>query len=55
MKYCAEIEFLSIDSAQKACREINMQNREANQFRVALLKGGSRLKRTLYRIYKGTY
>jgi len=52
VKYCAEVEFISIDSAQKACREINMQNREANQFRVALLKGGSRLKRTLYRVYK---
>lgn len=52
VKYCALVEFENQDDAQKACREINMRNREVNKFRVALLKNGARLRRTLYRVYK---
>lgn len=52
-KYCALVEFESQDEAQNACREINMKNRSNESLRVALLKPGARLRRTLYRKYKG--
>jgi len=52
-EYCALVEFETQESAQNACREINMKNREQKTFRVALLKPGARLRRTLYRKYKG--
>nr|CAB3263387.1 la-related protein 6 [Phallusia mammillata] len=50
---CAMVEFESQDEAQRACREINMNHRKFNSLRVALLKPGARLRRTLYRKYKG--
>ncbi|CAG5108691.1 Oidioi.mRNA.OKI2018_I69.chr1.g3910.t2.cds [Oikopleura dioica] len=49
---CAVIEFETQDEAQAACREINMANRENGKLRVALLKPGARIRRTLYRQYK---
>lgn len=52
-RVCAVVEFENQDEAQKACREINMQNRGPNCLRVALLKPGARIRRTLYRKYKG--
>ncbi|XP_078485481.1 la-related protein 6 [Ciona intestinalis] len=52
-EYCALIEFETQEEAQGACREINMKNRDFNSLRVALLKPGARLRRTLYRKYKG--
>lgn len=51
-RVCAVIEFENQEEAQKACREINMQNRGDNRLRVALLKPGARIRRTLYRKYK---
>ncbi|XP_076812198.1 uncharacterized protein LOC143459106 [Clavelina lepadiformis] len=51
--YCALVEFENQDEAQRACREINMKNRTNESLRVALLKPGARLRRTLYRKYKG--
>ncbi|XP_039261622.2 uncharacterized protein LOC120337800 [Styela clava] len=51
-RVCAVVEFENQDEAQKACREINMQNRGQNTLRVALLKPGARIRRTLYRKYK---
>jgi len=50
---CAVIEFETQEEAQAACREINMANREDGKLRVALLKPGARIRRTLYRVYKG--
>jgi hypothetical protein len=49
---CAVIEFETQEEAQAACREINMANREEGKLRVALLKPGARIRRTLYRKYK---
>ncbi|CBY32358.1 unnamed protein product [Oikopleura dioica] len=49
---CAVIEFETQDEAQAACREINMANRQNGKLRVALLKPGARIRRTLYRQYK---
>lgn len=50
-KFCAAINFENPEDAQKACREVNMSNRAENTLRVALLKPGARIKRTLYRKY----
>merc|ERR1711988_491165 len=50
-KLCAAIYFEKSEDAQKACREVNMTNREDKNLRVALLKPGARIKRTLYRKY----
>ena len=49
---CAVVEFETQEQAQTACREINMINREKGELRVALLKPGARIRRTLYRQYK---
>lgn len=49
---CAIIEFETQEEAQAACREINMANRDEGKLRVALLKPGARIRRTLYRKYK---
>lgn len=49
---CAIIEFETQEEAQAACREINMANRAEGKLRVALLKPGARIRRTLYRTYK---
>ena len=49
---CAVIEFETQEQAQAACREINMINRADGKLRVALLKPGARIRRTLYRKYK---
>lgn len=49
---CAIIEFETQEQAQAACREINMINRADGKLRVALLKPGARIRRTLYRKYK---
>lgn len=49
---CAVIEFETQEEAQAACREINMANRMEGKLRVALLKPGARIRRTLYRTYK---
>lgn len=51
---CAIIDFESQDSAQNACREINMSNKEGSSVRCALLKPGARIKRTLYRKYNSS-
>ena len=53
-KFCAVIDFESQDSAQNACREINMSNKVGSNIRCALLKPGARIKRTLYRKYNST-
>jgi len=50
---CAVIEFETQEEAQAACRDINMANRDEGKLRVALLKPGARIRRTLYRKYKG--
>ena len=49
---CAIVEFETQEQAQAACREINMINRADGKLRVALLKPGARIRRTLYRKYK---
>merc|ERR1712048_742712 len=49
---CAVIEFETQEEAQAACRDINMANRDEGKLRVALLKPGARIRRTLYRKYK---
>merc|ERR1719394_1279312 len=49
---CAVIEFETQEQAQAACREINIINRADGKLRVALLKPGARIRRTLYRKYK---
>jgi hypothetical protein len=51
-QHCAVIEFETQEEAQAACREINMANRAEGKLRVALLKPGARIRRTLYRKYK---
>lgn len=51
---CAIIDFESQESAQNACREINMTNKEGSLIRCALLKPGARIKRTLYRKYNSS-
>ena len=53
-KLCAAIYFEKSEDAQKACREVNMTNREDKNLRVALLKPGARIKRTLYQKYGNT-
>jgi len=52
INHCAVIEFETQEQAQAACREINMINRADGKLRVALLKPGARIRRTLYRKYK---
>lgn len=52
VNHCAVIEFETQEQAQAACREINMINRADGKLRVALLKPGARIRRTLYRKYK---
>jgi len=54
VKPCAIIDFEAQDSAQNACREINMSNKEGSSVRCALLKPGARIKRTLYRKYNSS-
>merc|ERR1739838_349442 len=52
VNHCAIVEFETQEQAQAACREINMINRADGKLRVALLKPGARIRRTLYRKYK---
>jgi len=56
-KPCAVIDFENQESAQNACREINMSQKGEDAtglIRCALLKPGARIKRTLYRKYNST-
>ena len=48
----AVVDFELKEDAQKACREVNMENRSDKSLRCALLKPGARIRRTLYRRYK---